>query len=140
MDTVESALAALRRGEPVIVLDHPERENEADLILAAEQATAERIRFMVRHTSGLICVALPGDRLDELDLPPVSRSAGQPVRVLAEACFHHCSALSRRRSSCSTVASLIRLRPIVRLSSPLTAAWVMPVARAIIRILLVLAS
>src|SRR5882724_8992229 len=69
MDTVENALAALRRGEPVIVLDHPERENEADLILAAEQATAESIRFMVRHTSGLICVALPGDRLDELDLP-----------------------------------------------------------------------
>lgn len=69
MDTVESALDALRRGEPVIVLDHAERENEADLILAAEHATAERVRFMVRHTSGLICVALPGERLDELDLP-----------------------------------------------------------------------
>src|SRR5882757_8226268 len=69
MDTVESACDALRRGEPVIVLDDAERENEADLILAAEHATAERIRFMVRHTSGLICVALPGERLDELDLP-----------------------------------------------------------------------
>jgi 3,4-dihydroxy 2-butanone 4-phosphate synthase/GTP cyclohydrolase II len=53
----------------VLVVDDEERENEGDLIVAAAAATPEQIAFMVRHTSGLICVPLEGDRLDELALP-----------------------------------------------------------------------
>jgi 3,4-dihydroxy 2-butanone 4-phosphate synthase / GTP cyclohydrolase II len=66
---VPVALAAIARGEPVVVLDDAGRENEGDLIVAAELATAASLAFMVRHTSGLICVAMTGDRLDQLDIP-----------------------------------------------------------------------
>jgi 3,4-dihydroxy 2-butanone 4-phosphate synthase/GTP cyclohydrolase II len=67
--TIDEAVAAIRRGEFVIVVDDADRENEGDLILAAEMVTPERIAFMVRHTSGLICVPLLGERLDDLRLP-----------------------------------------------------------------------
>jgi 3,4-dihydroxy 2-butanone 4-phosphate synthase / GTP cyclohydrolase II len=66
---IEDAIDAIKRGEFVIVVDDADRENEGDLILAAEMATPEKIGFMVRHTSGLICVPLMGERLDELRIP-----------------------------------------------------------------------
>jgi 3,4-dihydroxy 2-butanone 4-phosphate synthase/GTP cyclohydrolase II len=66
---IEEAIAAIGRGEVVVVVDDEERENEGDLIMAAEFATTQSIAFFVRHTSGLICVPMTGDRLDELDLP-----------------------------------------------------------------------
>jgi len=67
--SIEEAVDAVKRGEFVVVVDDADRENEGDLILAAEMATAEKIGFMVRHTSGLICVPLLGERLDELRIP-----------------------------------------------------------------------
>ena len=66
---VEDAIAAVGRGEIVVVVDDADRENEGDLILAAEKVTPEAIAFFVRHTSGVICAPLVGERLDELDLP-----------------------------------------------------------------------
>ena len=69
LDKIEDAVAAIGRGEMVVVVDDEDRENEGDLILAAEFATPENIAFFVRHTSGLICVPMTGDRLDELELP-----------------------------------------------------------------------
>jgi 3,4-dihydroxy 2-butanone 4-phosphate synthase/GTP cyclohydrolase II len=66
---VEHALAAIARGELVVVADDASRENEGDLILAAEKATAEKLAFMVRHTSGVVCVALSPERLRQLHLP-----------------------------------------------------------------------
>jgi 3,4-dihydroxy 2-butanone 4-phosphate synthase/GTP cyclohydrolase II len=68
---VEDALHRIAAGEPVVVVDDADRENEGDLILAAEKATTESIAFVLRHTSGVVCVALPGDRCDALDLPPM---------------------------------------------------------------------
>jgi 3,4-dihydroxy 2-butanone 4-phosphate synthase / GTP cyclohydrolase II len=68
-DRIENALQAMARGEMVVVVDNEDRENEGDLILAAQHATPEAIAFMVRRTSGMLCVALPGDRLDRLELP-----------------------------------------------------------------------
>ncbi|MDQ3574030.1 MAG: bifunctional 3,4-dihydroxy-2-butanone-4-phosphate synthase/GTP cyclohydrolase II [Actinomycetota bacterium] len=53
----------------VIVVDDEDRENEGDLIMAAEHASPEKLAFLVKHSSGVICVPLPGERLDELDLP-----------------------------------------------------------------------
>lgn len=67
--TVEEALAAIADGEFVLVMDDEERENEGDLIIAAEKVTAEKLAFMIRHTSGLICLPTTGERLDQLGLP-----------------------------------------------------------------------
>lgn len=67
--TIPEAIDAVRRGDFVIVVDDADRENEGDLIVAAERVTPEAIAFMVRHTSGLICVPMLGERLDELRLP-----------------------------------------------------------------------
>lgn len=68
-NTIEEALAALAKGQMIVVVDDEDRENEGDLVLAAEHATKEAVAFMVRHTSGMLCVALQGERLDELELP-----------------------------------------------------------------------
>ena len=66
---IEEAINAFARGEFLVVVDDKDRENEGDLILAAEKVTTEAIAFMVRYTSGLICVPVLGERLDELQLP-----------------------------------------------------------------------
>ncbi|RCW40368.1 3,4-dihydroxy 2-butanone 4-phosphate synthase/GTP cyclohydrolase II [Halopolyspora algeriensis] len=70
-DDIERALADIAAGRPVIVVDDEDRENEGDLIFAAEKATPELVAFMVRYTSGYICVALTGEDCDRLDLPPM---------------------------------------------------------------------
>ncbi|MGI9118907.1 MAG: bifunctional 3,4-dihydroxy-2-butanone-4-phosphate synthase/GTP cyclohydrolase II [Acidimicrobiales bacterium] len=66
---IDDAVAAIARGEIVVVVDDEDRENEGDLVMAAEFATPERIAFFVRHTSGVICMPMEGDRLDRLELP-----------------------------------------------------------------------
>jgi 3,4-dihydroxy 2-butanone 4-phosphate synthase / GTP cyclohydrolase II len=67
--TIENAIDAIARGEAVVVVDDANRENEGDLIIAAEKTTPDTLAFMVRHTSGVICMPLEGTRLDELQLP-----------------------------------------------------------------------
>jgi 3,4-dihydroxy 2-butanone 4-phosphate synthase/GTP cyclohydrolase II len=74
MDSIEDALAALGRGEMVVVLDDKNRENEGDLIIAAEHATPAALAFIVRHTTGIVCVALESERADALALDPMVRS------------------------------------------------------------------
>jgi len=64
-------VAAFAAGKIVVVVDDASRENEGDLVMAAEAATAENIAFFLNHTSGVICMPMLGDRLDELDLPPM---------------------------------------------------------------------
>ncbi len=66
---IEKAISAIGRGEMVIVVDDEDRENEGDLIMAAEFAEAEKLAFLVKHSSGVICVPMTGERLDELGLP-----------------------------------------------------------------------
>ncbi len=66
---IPEVVEAFARGEMVVVVDDADRENEGDLIMAAQMATEEKIGFMVRYTSGVICVPMKGDRLDELRLP-----------------------------------------------------------------------
>ncbi len=68
-DSVETCLAEIRQGRMVIVTDDEDRENEGDLIMAADKVTAPAMGFMIRHTSGVICVPMTGDRLDALQLP-----------------------------------------------------------------------
>ena len=66
---IDEAIDAIARGELVLVVDDEDRENEGDLIMAADLVTPERMAFMVRYTSGVICMPLEGARLDELQIP-----------------------------------------------------------------------
>ena len=70
-DQVADAIAAMAAGEMVVVLDDKDRENEGDLIMAAEHATPEALAFIVRNGTGIVCVGMEGERLDALDLPPM---------------------------------------------------------------------
>ncbi|MGY5309810.1 bifunctional 3,4-dihydroxy-2-butanone-4-phosphate synthase/GTP cyclohydrolase II [Nocardia gipuzkoensis] len=72
LDTVPAAVAAIASGGMVLVVDDEDRENEGDLVLAAEKATAANIGFLVRHTSGVLCVPMAGSDLDRLELPPMT--------------------------------------------------------------------
>jgi 3,4-dihydroxy 2-butanone 4-phosphate synthase / GTP cyclohydrolase II len=80
--TIEEALADVAVGKVVVVVDDPDRENEGDLVLAAEFATPEAINFMATHGRGLICLCLTGERCDELRLDPMT---GQNEARLATA-------------------------------------------------------
>ncbi|MDY7103449.1 MAG: bifunctional 3,4-dihydroxy-2-butanone-4-phosphate synthase/GTP cyclohydrolase II [Actinomycetota bacterium] len=69
LDRIEDAIAAIARGEMVVVVDDEDRENEGDLILAASAATPEKLAFIVRHSSGLVCAPMPPEHTDRLNLP-----------------------------------------------------------------------
>jgi len=70
--SIEDALHELRAGRMVVVVDDEDRENEGDLTMAAELVTPEAINFMATHGRGLICLAMTGERLDELQLVPMA--------------------------------------------------------------------
>src|SRR5262245_22840509 len=70
-NTIEEAIKEIAAGKPIIVVDDEDRENEGDLIFAAEMATTELLAFMVRHTSGFICAPLTEADADRLELPPM---------------------------------------------------------------------
>lgn len=71
LDSIEEAIDAIARGEAIVVVDDEDRENEGDLIFAAEFATPELVAFMVRYTSGYICVTMEDEDADRLQLPPM---------------------------------------------------------------------
>jgi 3,4-dihydroxy 2-butanone 4-phosphate synthase/GTP cyclohydrolase II len=73
-DSIEEAIEDIRAGKMVIVLDDEDRENEGDLVMAAEKVTPEAINFMRKEAGGLICVPLLGDRLDELHIPQMVKA------------------------------------------------------------------
>src|SRR5215472_4411585 len=66
---IEDAIAAIRAGQMVIVVDDEDRENEGDLTIAAEKTTPQAINFMAQHGRGLICLAMTPERLDALEIP-----------------------------------------------------------------------
>ena len=69
--SIETAIRELRAGRMIVVVDDEDRENEGDLTMAAELVTPEAINFMATHGRGLICLAMTGERLDELELAPM---------------------------------------------------------------------
>lgn len=71
--TIEEAIADVRNGKIVVVVDDPDRENEGDLVIAAQFATPEAINFMATHARGLICLCLTEERCDQLNLPPMTQ-------------------------------------------------------------------
>jgi len=69
LDTIERAIADIGAGKPVVVVDDVDRENEGDIIFAAAKATPELMAFTIRHSSGVICVPMPAEMLDRLEIP-----------------------------------------------------------------------
>jgi 3,4-dihydroxy 2-butanone 4-phosphate synthase / GTP cyclohydrolase II len=86
--TIPDALDALRSGRFVIVVDDADRENEGDLVMAAEHTTTEKMAFMIRHTGGVVCLALSNAIADQLDLPPMveknTSNRGTPYTISIE--------------------------------------------------------
>ncbi|MBI1730838.1 bifunctional 3,4-dihydroxy-2-butanone-4-phosphate synthase/GTP cyclohydrolase II [Candidatus Acetothermia bacterium] len=74
LNTIEEAISAMRQGEMLIVVDDEDRENEGDLVLAAQKVTPEKINFMVTHARGIICVPMSQERLDELGIKMMVQS------------------------------------------------------------------
>jgi 3,4-dihydroxy 2-butanone 4-phosphate synthase/GTP cyclohydrolase II len=78
-ERVAAAIEAFRRGEIVVVTDDDDRENEGDLILAAVHATPEKLGFIVRHTTGIVCAPLPRESARRLNLPPMVSDNEAPL-------------------------------------------------------------
>lgn len=76
---VEHAIEEIRAGRMVIVVDDEDRENEGDIVVAAEKVTPEHIRFMVRYCSGIVCVPMEAERLDKLHLPLMAPNNSDPM-------------------------------------------------------------
>ena len=72
LDSIAAAVAAIAAGRPVLVVDDEDRENEGDIIFAAQHATKELMGWTVRYTSGVICVPLPNSYADRMNLPPMT--------------------------------------------------------------------
>ena len=81
LDSIEDAIAAIGRGEIVVVVDDEDRENEGDLIMAAEFATADKLAFFLEHTSGYICASVTVDRARELELEPMVAHNTESMRT-----------------------------------------------------------
>ncbi|MBE1501758.1 3,4-dihydroxy 2-butanone 4-phosphate synthase/GTP cyclohydrolase II [Amycolatopsis lexingtonensis] len=79
LDTVRAAIADLTSGRPVVVVDDEDRENEGDLVMAAEHATPHALAFYMRHTSGLICAPMPPEIADRLRLGPMVADNEDPA-------------------------------------------------------------
>jgi 3,4-dihydroxy 2-butanone 4-phosphate synthase/GTP cyclohydrolase II len=100
-NTIEEALEEIKQGRIIVVVDDEDRENEGDLIMAAEKATPEAINFMAVHGRGLICLPVTGERLDELELPAMVNNNTDPhataftVSIDAKGCTTGISAFER---------------------------------------------
>jgi 3,4-dihydroxy 2-butanone 4-phosphate synthase/GTP cyclohydrolase II len=81
MDTIDDALAALRRGEILIVVDDEDRENEGDFVMAAEKVTPAAVNFITKHGRGLICLPATRERLRELELEPMVARNTAPLKT-----------------------------------------------------------
>ncbi len=77
-DTVASAIEAVREGRPVVIVDDEDRENEGDVVLPAQYVTPKQVNFMVTHARGLVCVALPPEDVERLEIPMMADIARDP--------------------------------------------------------------
>ncbi len=114
--SVEEAARRLAEGRQVIVVDDQDRENEGDLVLAADRVTPEAINFMARYGRGLICVALTGERCDELDLPlMVDRAENTSAHETA-----FCVSVEARRGTTTGISAHDRAATVRALVDPST--------------------
>jgi 3,4-dihydroxy 2-butanone 4-phosphate synthase/GTP cyclohydrolase II len=75
LSTIEEGVATLARGEMIVLVDATDRENEGDLVIAADHITDRAVNFMATHARGLVCVAVERERLDELEIPPIAETS-----------------------------------------------------------------
>jgi 3,4-dihydroxy 2-butanone 4-phosphate synthase/GTP cyclohydrolase II len=115
-DPIEEVLEELRLGRIVIVTDDANRENEGDLILAAEKATPELINFMIRFTSGVLCVPMEGHDLDRLELPLMTIRNTESMRTA------YTISVDAKEGVSTGISAADRSRTIRLLSDPTTVA------------------
>ncbi|EEB05465.1 3,4-dihydroxy-2-butanone 4-phosphate synthase [Schizosaccharomyces japonicus yFS275] len=80
-DSIESAIEDFKNGKFLIVMDDESRENEGDLIIAASAVTTEKMAFLVKHSSGYVCVPMTGERLDQLGIPMMCKQNEERMRT-----------------------------------------------------------
>ncbi|HEY1718879.1 MAG TPA: bifunctional 3,4-dihydroxy-2-butanone-4-phosphate synthase/GTP cyclohydrolase II [Verrucomicrobiae bacterium] len=113
-DNIESVVADIRKGKIVIVVDDADRENEGDLIFAAEKATLGNLGFMVRYTSGVICVPMAGADLDRLELPLMTQQNMERMRTA------YTISVDATRGVTTGISAADRARTIQFLANPKT--------------------
>ena len=113
-DPIESVITDLRKGKMVIVVDDADRENEGDIIFAAEKATPQNLSFMVRYTSGVVCVPMTGDDLDRLNLPLMTQQNLERMRTA------YTISVDAARGVTTGISAADRARTIRLLASPKT--------------------
>lgn len=114
LDTVGRAIDDLAAGRLVLVVDDADRENEGDLLLAAAHATPEQIAFMIRHTSGVLCVAMESSALDQLMLPPMTAVNEDPKHTA------YTVSVDAREGISTGISAADRCRTIRLLADPAT--------------------
>ena len=115
-DDVDRAIKDIAAGRPVVVVDDADRENEGDIILAASMATPELLAFMIRYTSGVICVPLPGAELDRLHLPLMTSQNTEHMRTAFTL------SVDAREGVSTGISAADRATTIARLVDPRTTA------------------
>jgi 3,4-dihydroxy 2-butanone 4-phosphate synthase / GTP cyclohydrolase II len=115
-DGVDRAIKDIAEGRPVVVVDDADRENEGDIILAASMATPELLAFMIRYTSGVICVPMPGAELDRLHLPLMTSQNTEHMRTAFTL------SVDAREGVTTGISAADRATTIARLIDPATTA------------------
>ena len=115
-DGVDRAIKDIAEGRPVVVVDDADRENEGDIILAASMATPELLAFMIRYTSGVICVPLPGEELDRLHLPLMTSQNTEHMRTAFTL------SVDAREGVTTGISAADRATTVARLIDPATTA------------------
>src|SRR5436189_6140816 len=114
--TIEEAIAEIQEGRIVIIVDDEDRENEGDLMVAAEKVTPETINFMATHGRGLICLPMSGQRLDELQIPlMVSDHSNTSAYGTA-----FCVSIEARRNVSTGISAFDRAQTILTAIDPKT--------------------
>src|SRR5919202_3399553 len=116
LSSIEGGIRAVAVGELVVVADDEDRENEGDLIMAAEKATPEKLAFMIRHTSGIICQPMTGERLDQLDLPQMVERNTESKRTAFTV------SVDAREGTTTGVSADDRATTVTKLADPATGA------------------
>jgi 3,4-dihydroxy 2-butanone 4-phosphate synthase / GTP cyclohydrolase II len=109
LDNVDRAIKDIAEGRPVVVVDDANRENEGDIIFAAAKATPELLAFMIRYTSGVICVPLPGAELDRLHLPLMTSQNTERMRTAFTLSVDAREGVSTGISAADRVTTILRL-------------------------------
>lgn len=112
--SVEDAIQAMKEKKMVVVVDDMNRENEGDLIMAADACTPEDMAFIVRYSSGVICIAMDGDRMDKLGLPPMLANNEDPK----ETAFTVTVDATKEHGISTGISSTDRAKTVNLLASP----------------------